>query len=83
MRYGDIVMSVNGLRTESIEHYLTARALRTDGMQVRILRAGEELNLFVDFGPAEEDLEAFAEKIAEGRYLGKSEIPEASKAQPS
>jgi len=83
VRYGDIVMSVNGQRTESIEHYLKARTLRSDGMDLCILRAGEELNLFVGFGPPEDNLEAFAEKIAEGRYLGKSEIPEAVKAQPS
>jgi S1-C subfamily serine protease len=84
VRYGDIVLSVNGVRTKSIEQYMAGRARRADGMELRILRAGQELSLFVAFGPPEDDLEAFAGKIAEGRYLGKSEIPEAnSKGPPS
>jgi len=84
VRYGDIVLSVNGVRTHDLDEYLAARALREDGLALNVLRDGRELTLFVEFRRSEEDLEALAVKVAEGRYLGKSDLPEASaKGQPS
>jgi len=84
VRYGDIVMCVNGVRTHGLDEYLAARALRDDGIELRILRGGQELELFVPFQAPEDDLETFAGKIAEGRYLGKSDVPESdTKGLPS
>jgi C-terminal processing protease CtpA/Prc len=83
VHYGDIVLSVNGVRTHGVDEYLAARSLRGDGIELGILRAGQELTLFVAFRFGEQDLQTFAGKIAEGRYLGSSELPEADKGAPS
>ena len=83
-RYGDIVLCVNGVRTHGIDEYLAARSLRADGIELRVLRAGQELVLFVEFRPAPDKLEALASQVAEGRYLGTSDFPEVdSKGLPS
>jgi S1-C subfamily serine protease len=42
VRYGDILLSVNGMRTKNFGDYLEAKALRSDGMSVVIFRAGVE-----------------------------------------
>jgi len=80
VRYGDIVVEVNGMLTPSIDEYLAARALRKDGLQLRIFRAGVELEMFVKFRPPTDTLEALTEQIADGRYLstGESERPPSS-----
>ena len=83
-RYGDIVLGVNGVRTPGIAEYLAARALRSDGIELRLLRAGQELTLFVEFRPVEERMESLAGQIVDGRYLGLSDLPEGSgKGLPS
>jgi S1-C subfamily serine protease len=83
-RYGDIILRVNGVRTPSIDEHLSARSLRVDGIELCILRAGQELTLFVEFRAAEEDRESLVGQIANGRYLGSSDLPEASgKGLPS
>jgi S1-C subfamily serine protease len=48
--YGDIVLSVNGMRTSSIEQYLAARSLRSDGARVLVFRDGAELCIDLEFG---------------------------------
>ena len=42
VRYGDILLSVNGMRTKTLGDYLEAKALRADGMDVVIFRQGHE-----------------------------------------
>ena len=42
IRYGDILLSVNGTRTRTVLDYIEAKALRTDGMDVVIFRSGTE-----------------------------------------
>jgi len=76
VRYGDIVLGVNGAPTPGIGEYLAARALRTDGIELRLFRDGLEFTVFVAFRPPEDQLEALAEQIAEGRYVGSSYPPE-------
>ena len=73
VRYGDIVIEVNGMRTPSIDEYLAARALRSDGLDLRIFRAGAELSMFVKFRPPTDTLEALTEQLADGRYLSTAE----------
>ena len=75
VRYGDIVLGVNGVPTPGIDEYLAARALRVDGIELRLFRAGEEFNVFVEFRPPEDQLEALASQIADGRYVGSSDLP--------
>lgn len=77
VRYGDIVLYVNGVRTFGIDEYVAARSLRVDGLELRVLRGGEELALFVEFRASDDQLESLAEQIAGGRYLGNSDLPEA------
>ena len=40
--YGDVLLEVNGRRTRNVIDYIEAKALRTDGMDVVIFRAGSE-----------------------------------------
>ncbi|HYQ44034.1 MAG TPA: PDZ domain-containing protein [Polyangiaceae bacterium] len=82
VRYGDIVLSVNGVRTYGIDEYLAARSLRANAMELRIFRAGNELTVSVRFR-ADSDPEELAGQIAKGRYLGTSDLPEADKGAPS
>ncbi|MBX3207309.1 MAG: hypothetical protein KF764_19840 [Labilithrix sp.] len=42
VRYGDILLSVNGMRTRTVMDYVEAKSLRDDGMEVVVFRAGEE-----------------------------------------
>jgi C-terminal processing protease CtpA/Prc len=43
LRYGDVLISVNGMRTRTVADYVEAKALRTDGMEVVVFRAGAEI----------------------------------------
>jgi S1-C subfamily serine protease len=45
IRYGDVVLSVNGRRTRTMVDYVDGKALRLDGMDVVIFRGGEELSI--------------------------------------
>lgn len=42
LRYGDILISVNGRRTRTVEDYVEAKSLRDDGMDLVVFRAGAE-----------------------------------------
>jgi predicted metalloprotease with PDZ domain len=42
IRYGDILLSVNGRRTRTVLDYIEAKELRADGMDVVIFRTGTE-----------------------------------------
>lgn len=42
IRYGDVLLSVNGRRTRTVVDYVEAKALRTDGMDVVVFRQGVE-----------------------------------------
>ena len=84
LRYGDIVLEVNGVLTPTITEYLAARALRKDGFSLRLFRNGAEFSVYVEFRPPGDTLEALTEQLAEGRYLGPSDSePPPSKDPPS
>ena len=84
VRYGDIVLSVNGVPTPGIDEDLQARKLRSDGFELRLFRAGTEFTVFVPFRPPTDQLAALAMQIADGRYVvSDSSIPPAPKAPPS
>jgi|GEM_PF-1188244 len=42
VRYGDILLSVNGRRTRTVADYVEAKNLRSEGMEIVVFRAGEE-----------------------------------------
>lgn len=42
IRYGDVLLSVNGVRTKNFADYVEAKALRNDGMELVVFRTGEE-----------------------------------------
>jgi len=71
VRYGDILLVVNGMRTPTIDDYLAARKLRKDGVELVILRDGREMTLFLQFRPANTtSIEDMIEQVVEGRFLG-------------
>ncbi len=42
IRYGDVLLSVNGMRTRNMFDYVEAKALRSDGMEIIVFRGGAE-----------------------------------------
>lgn len=84
VRYGDIVLRVNGVATPSMDEYLAARALRADGIELVLFRGGDELTVFVEFRAPDDDLDDLVNQIADGRYVGSSDLPgEVAKDRPS
>lgn len=50
VRYGDVLLSVNGVRTRTATHYIEAKALRSGGMEVTVFRSGgDEQTLELSF----------------------------------
>jgi len=85
VRYGDIVLEVNGLRTINIDDYLAGKRLRSDGMALRLFRDGNELALFVELRPVEGDArwEVLAQMIADAPPVGSSDSGVPPKSLPS
>lgn len=42
IRYGDVLLSVNGMRTRTVLDYIEAKALREGGMEIVVFRSGSE-----------------------------------------
>lgn len=84
VRYGDIVLAVNGVPTPTIADYLEGRKLRSDGFDLLLFRDGVEFQVFVPFRPPSDPMAALAEQIADGRYVSPTEPSYAApKALPS
>lgn len=83
VRYGDIVLAVNGIPTPTIVEYLEGRKLRSDGFDLRIFRDGIELNVFVPFRAPAEPMAALAAQIADGRYVSSGDSSSPPKSLPS
>lgn len=60
VRYGDILLSVNGMRVRTVADYVEAKNLRADGMDVVIFRAGEERVIALAYGEPREDADPAA-----------------------
>jgi S1-C subfamily serine protease len=67
IRYGDILLAVNGFRTPGLDEYVKARKLRSDGFELRLLRDGQELTLFVPFRAPTDPLAILASQVADAR----------------
>lgn len=65
IRYGDILLVVNGVRTTTVLEYIQARSQRTDGMDVVVFRAGErhERSLVYDGGPRPDPMSLLSELV--------------------
>ena len=53
IRYGDVLLAVNGRRTRTFFDYVEARDLRTDGMHVVVFRDGQECAIELSFEPGD------------------------------
>jgi S1-C subfamily serine protease len=60
IRYGDVLLAVNGRRTRSFLDYLEARDLRSDRMQVLVFRDGAHRQLELTFEPRDAHVDATA-----------------------
>jgi S1-C subfamily serine protease len=65
VRYGDVLLSVNGRRTRSFGDYVEAKALRTDGMSIVIFRSGVEQPVELEYRAEREPVTDPAELLAE------------------
>ena len=57
IRYGDVLLAVNGRRTRSFLDYLEARDLRSEGMHVLVFRDGAHCQMELTFEPADAQAE--------------------------
>jgi S1-C subfamily serine protease len=73
VRYGDVILSVNGIRTSSADEYVEARGARSDGADIVIFRDGHELLLQLEFdapsAPTPERVLQVARELAAARLL--------------
>jgi S1-C subfamily serine protease len=83
VRYGDVVLQVNGVPTPTIDDYLEARKLRTYGYDLRLFRNGSEFTLFVAFRPPQNSLLALLGMLADGRYASPVHTENIKKPLPS
>ena len=60
IRYGDVLLAVNGRRTRSFLDYLEARDLRSEGMHVLVFRNGAHCQLELTFEPGDAQVEPTA-----------------------
>lgn len=60
VRYGDVLLSVNGMRTRTVADYVQAKNLRADGMAIVVFRSGSERveDLSYDENPRSLDMAA-------------------------
>ncbi|HTV19903.1 MAG TPA: PDZ domain-containing protein [Polyangiaceae bacterium] len=75
LRYGDVLLSVNGVRTSNMADYLQARELRSDVVQLVIFRDGAEMAVDIELDPEQrreptrEEIEAVAKDVVAARLM--------------
>lgn len=82
IRYGDVLLEVNGKRVRTFEDYVAAKGLREDGMDVVVFRSGDErIERLTYDRSATPDLEAVAAQLA---FLGEDSFePGGGQGAPS
>jgi C-terminal processing protease CtpA/Prc len=83
VRYGDVVLSVNGQPTSDVAAYLTARRLRNDGATMVVFRDGSTHTVQLRFEPTREaagaaELHQVAQILLEARLLPEDAAPASS-----
>lgn len=48
LRYGDVLLRVNGMRTEVVEDFLKARSLDKSTMRLEVVRGGQTVSIELD-----------------------------------
>lgn len=69
VRYGDILVAVNGLRTKSWQDFADAKGLRSDGMEITIFRNGEEKTLEIVFAQSKRSAASILAECMESRVV--------------
>ena len=75
LRYGDVLLSVNGVRTSGMDDYLQARELRSDVVELVVFRDGSELSVSIELDPEQrreptrEELEAVSKEVVAARLM--------------
>jgi S1-C subfamily serine protease len=84
LRYGDVVLEVNGVKTPSASDFVAARELRTDGAVVTFQRDGElrTVELKFDLEQKRPELEDVVKQIVNERVMPSSR-PARSNDEPS
>lgn len=82
VRYGDVLISVNGVRTKEVTDYVEAKNLRSDGMEIVIFRDGvnRTFELVFDRPAKEVDTSALLDIIREMRIAGDDDDDESDGA---
>jgi len=80
VRYGDVILSVNGRPTPNVDEYIEARNVRRDGLSVVVFRDGREhlieVSLPTRSGPlTRAQLERTADQLASARLVPGEQIP--------
>lgn len=80
LRYGDVVLSVNGQPTSDAAAYLAARRLRSDGATIVVFRDGAQHTVSLRFEPDrcvadEQKLQEVARMLIEARLLPEQAEP--------
>jgi len=80
VRYGDVILSVNGRSTPNVDDYIEARNGRRDGLVVVIFRDGREHTLEVSLEAravplTRAQLERTADQVAAARLLPSERMP--------
>lgn len=77
IKYGDIILSVNGVKTPDAEAYAEAKELRPDGMSLEIFRDGNTHTIEVLFDGnqdlSEEKLQELAQQLGSARIFPEEE----------
>lgn len=48
LRYGDVLLAVNGVRTRVVEDFLKARTVSTKSMRLQVVRGGQAVSIELD-----------------------------------
>jgi hypothetical protein len=83
LRYGDVVLSVNGQRTGDAAAYLSARRLRSDGATIEVFRDGATHTVSLRFEPDrcvadQQKLQDVARMLIEARLMPETSEPSGS-----
>jgi len=83
VRYGDVILSVNGRPTPTVSAYVEARNVRRDGLSVVVFRDGREHTLEVALDPraaplTRTQLQRTAEQLAAARLVPNEQLPDSS-----
>lgn len=85
IRYGDIVLEVNGQRVTNLVEYMEAKSSRDSGMDVLVFRSGEERTERLTYDPAREPMSSaeVLQQLIEARIVKGDADPTPNKTPAS